>query len=123
MRTWAIATVTPLLVLTACSAQTHRFDTATELRSAAVNAGLHCTGYNPMTPPAGASSSGECVGGTHAIFVVYDGENAAKKAITDATGKLTGDDAVLAGPNWYVMSSTSALDGIKDSIGGDIKSK
>ena len=60
MRTWAIATVTPLLVLTACSAQTHRFDSATELRSAAVNAGLHCTGYNPTTPPAGASSSGEC---------------------------------------------------------------
>lgn len=121
MRKLAAILATSTLALTACASANHRYDSATELRSAAVNAGLHCTGYNPAQPPEGAASAGACVGGTPAQFVVYSDDDAAKRGVESARTGLEKGQGLLAGPNWYVVSRAKDVSDIKDAVGGEIK--
>lgn len=123
MRRIAVLSACSLLAVAGCASGSHRYDSATELRSAAVNSGLHCTGYVPETPPVGAASSGSCVGGTKATFVVYSDDAAAKKGVDAARQALAGGDAVLHGPNWYLVASSSEASDLKDGVGGELSSK
>ena len=103
-----------------CSAGSHRYASAVELRSAAVNAGLHCTGYAPTALPDGAQSAGACMGGTKATFVVYGDEAAATKGAHAAQAAAGSGMSVLHGPNWYMVAATPDIDGVHDAVGGDV---
>lgn len=123
MRRLAVLTSCSLLALAGCASSNHRYDSATELRSAAVNGGMHCTGYVPSTPPSGADSAGACVGGTKGTFVVYTKDEVAKKGIDAARATLRSDEAVLHGPNWYLVTSAKQASDLKDAVGGDVSTK
>lgn len=112
-----------MLAVAGCASADHRYDSAMELRSAAVNSGLHCTGYVPSTPPDGAASAGACVGGTKATFVVYSKDDAAKQGIAAARAALRSDEAVLHGPNWYLVTSSKQASDLQDGVGGDLSKK
>ncbi|KLO62087.1 hypothetical protein AA983_10565 [Dermacoccus sp. PE3] len=123
MRRLAVLTSCSMLALAGCASTNHRYDSATELRSAAVNSGLHCTGYVPSTPPEGAASAGACVGGTKATFIVYTKDEDAKKGIATARAAVRSDEAVLHGPNWYLVTSSKQASDLEDAVGGDVSTK
>lgn len=108
-----------LVAVSACSEQTHHYADALELRSAAVNAGLHCTNYTPDEKPAPASSSGRCVGEPGSRFFVFKDDKTAKQQI-DAAKKTMASQGygMLYGPNWYVL--TAKPGDIKDGVGGHV---
>lgn len=123
MRRRAVVVVALMVSMAACASPEKRYDSALELRSAAVNAGLNCTRYNPMTPPSGAASAGHCVGsGSHAEFVVYNGDDAASKGADEAQRRLGSGDAMLVGPNWYLSAAASEVSDLHDAVGGEVRS-
>lgn len=107
------------LALSGCSVETHHYSSALELRSAAVNAGLHCTNYVPNAHPAPATSAGDCVGGTPASFYVFDDDAVAKQQIKIAKTKLVGAHTkMLSGPNWYLLTADPGA--VQSEVGGSI---
>lgn len=114
-----ISTLLPLLLVGCGDDGSQRYDTLTQLRDAAVAAGLECPSWETMTRQDG-SLRGDC--SSTALFVLFSDKGQRDDAV-EALREANDFEAaysypVLVGENWLVNSSLAP--DLQDAMGGEV---
>ena len=115
----------PLALLAGCcsgesasdGATKGRYTSLTDLRDAAVKAGLDCPTWTLTALDSGRGGMcGESA--TVNLFEDHETAQAAAKNLTDLLGGMAMDYTLLVGDNWFISADNAAE--LRDDLGGDL---